>query len=93
VESTNPGNFRRLFELLLLKDTRLQKRAAALPANATYMSPDIQNNLLTVMADTVREKTCQDYALVVDETKDVSKREQILIVLRYVLNGSIYEGF
>ena len=59
-----------------------------------YTSPDIQNQLLEVMGGLVRGKVCkavqvQDaryYSLLCDETKDVnvSKVEQLAIVLRYV---------
>ena len=71
------------------------------PHNATYTSPDIQNQLLEVMGGLVRGEVCkavQDaryYSLLGDETKDVSKVEQLAIVLRYVdvQTATIYERF
>ena len=38
-------------------------------------------------------KTSGQFALIVDETKDVSKTEQISFVLRYFYNESVYESF
>ena len=59
------------------------------------------NQLLVVMGGLVRGKVCkavQDaryYSLLGDETKDVSKVEQLAIVLRYVdvQTATIYERF
>ena len=38
-------------------------------------------------------KTARYYTLIVDKTKDISKKEQLTLVLRYVLNGCVYERF
>ena len=95
-ESMNP---KRIFQFLVSRDPQLQARAQTVPANATYMSPDIQKTLLTVIGDLIREKIRDEvnesgfYALMVDETKDVSKQEQITVVLLYVLKGTVYERF
>jgi hypothetical protein len=35
--------------------------------------------------------SAQFYTLMADETKDVSKSEQLSLVLRYIYNGSTYE--
>ena len=97
--SANPGNFKQIFDMLVSRDKRLQCRVATIPANATYQSPEMQNELLGVMADIVRDKIRKDihasgyFALMVDETKDVSKQEQLSVVLRYVVEGTIYERF
>ena len=71
------------------------------PHNAMYTSPDIQNQLLEVMGGLVCGKVykaVQDaryYSLLGDETKDVSKIEQLAIVLRYVdvPTATIYDRF
>ena len=65
------------------------------------MSPDIQNQLLEVMGGLVRGKVCKAiqnaryYSLLGDETKDVSKVEQLATVLQYidVQTATIYERF
>ena len=33
------------------------------------------------------------YSLLVDESKDVGKKEQMSIMLHYVMNGNVYEHF
>ena len=56
------------------------------PGNASYLSPDIQNNLLEIMGSLVRYQISQEaglFTLLCDETKDISEREQIAIVLCY----------
>ena len=60
------------------------------PRNASYTSPEIQNDILQVMGGIVREKICTAvkkagaYSVLADETKDCSKQEQLAIVLKYV---------
>ena len=70
------------------------------PRNAIY-TPEIQNQLLQLMGELVRSMVCHAvkeavfFSLLVDETNDASKTEQISIVLRYVDidTASIYERF
>lgn len=62
-----------------------------------YLSPEIANQLIQLMAlqvlrtllDSIRPECF--YSLIVDETRDVSGKEQLAISLRWV-NGS-YETF
>ena len=71
------------------------------PLNATYTSPEIQNQLLNVMPNMVRRSICNavqnvgPFSLLADESKDLSKTEQLTVVLRYVdiNDGSIHEHF
>ena len=61
----------------------------------------MQNTLLNIMSGAVRDKICKAvqeanvFSLLADETKDVSKVEQLAIVLRYVdiSTASVYERF
>ena len=39
----------------------------------------------------VKETGC--YCIIADETKDISKREQLSVVLRYFSNSTMYEWF
>lgn len=63
------------------------------------MLHDIQNELIDIMASMVREQVSNEvklgdhFALMVDETKDVSNKEQISVVLRYLNNDNIYGEF
>ena len=66
--------------------------------NATYLSSDIQNELLDISAGLVRETIVNEvkkagiFSIGIDETSDVSRPEQVSIVLRYVdSTGEIQE--
>ena len=80
-------------------DAKIAKKIEGFNENAKYTSAQIQNEVLRILADMVRKqiveevKTNGQFALIVDETKDVSKTEQILFVLRYFYNESVYESF
>ena len=69
------------------------------PMNATLLGHDYQNSMLSVLAQSVLEyiidevRVAQYYTIIVDETKDMSKKEQLTLILRYVLNGVVHERF
>ena len=100
-ESKNRGNFKEILTLVANHDPIVREKLSDGPRNATYESPEIQNTLLNVMGGAVRDKICKAvreataFSLLADETKDVSKVEQLAIILRYVdINtASVYERF
>ena len=69
------------------------------PKNNQLISPKIQKELVQCFAQevllSIREEIGQDvFALLVDESSDVSKKEQMAIVLRYVDSlGFVKERF
>ena len=69
------------------------------PRNAKYTSPDIQNGILHAASRTVIEKieeeACQAkyFAVMADESRDISKTEQVSLCIRYVINSNVYEKF
>ncbi|CAN1854613.1 Zinc finger MYM-type protein 1 [Linum perenne] len=69
------------------------------PGDAKYISPLIQKELLSVMANQVRCKIREEvgdayFSILVDEARDESGREQMAIILRYVTsNGILTERF
>ena len=78
---------------VLCSDTahvRLAVHVKGAAANATYLSPNIQNQMLIAAADLVRKKIIHlvreagCWALIADETMDRQKREQLVIVIRYI---------
>ena len=95
----NPGNFRVLVNLVSKHDDVVRKRLVDGPRNATFLGHAIQNELIDVMAGKVIEKIQEElsqavyYTLIADETKDISKKEQLSIVLRYVHCGIVHERF
>ena len=60
------------------------------PGNAKYTSPTIQNEILHILASNVqnaiREKIGDaKFCILVDEARDESKREQMTIILRFLI--------
>ena len=97
--SLNQGNFVELLKLIGKHDPVIARKAVELPQNAKYTSPQIQNEVLQILADMVRKeileevKEAGEFSLMADETKDVAKTEQISFVLRYFYKGSVHESF
>ena len=98
-KSQRRGNFLELLSLIAQHDPVIKARIEDLPNNAKYTSPDIQNSLINIMASGVQEIIYNNicaagfYLLLADETKDISKREQLAIVLWYVDPVAIHEHF
>lgn len=96
--SINPGNFKVLVSLLSKHDV-VRKRLTEGPRNATFLGHALQNELLAVMAGKVMEKiqaeVCEAhyYTIMADETKDISKKEQLSVLVRYIHIGLIHERF
>ncbi|KAG6667132.1 hypothetical protein CIPAW_01G080100 [Carya illinoinensis] len=69
------------------------------PKSSKYTSPQIQKEILEVLAKKVRNKIREDvgdsrFCIIVDEARDESKREQMAIILRFVdVDGFIQERF
>ena len=99
--SANRGNFLEILKLVAAHDQIVYHRLNDGPKNAAYTSPEIQNTLLNVMGNIVRNEICLAvknagvYSILADETKDCSKRKQLAIVLRYVdiESATIFERF
>ena len=89
--SENHGNFLALLKFRVdAGDTVLGEHLASSARNATYTSPVIQNQIIDVLSDQVRQKIVQKvrkarwFSVVADEVTDVSNKEQLSLVLRYV---------
>ena len=73
-------------------DKQLQK-------HAQWTSPVIQNELLPIIADLFRERITNDvrasgwYGIILDETADISRTEQVSLCLIFALNGTKKEAF
>ena len=59
----------------------------------------IQNELLQIIADLIRERIINDvrasgwYGIILDETSDISRTEQVSLCLSFALNGTKKEAF
>ena len=64
------------------------------PKNAIYTSPDIQNELLSIMVTKIQQEIVLDvlsarfFCVMSDESKDCAKIEQLVISLRHVDQSS-----
>lgn len=93
------GNVREIMRLISMTDETVRKRLETGPRNAKYLHHDIQNEFLSLMAANIKNEIAQEvskakyFALIVDESKDISKTEQLSFVLRYVFENVIHEEF
>ncbi|CAH1104523.1 unnamed protein product [Psylliodes chrysocephalus] len=77
------------------------KCAKYIPKNAIYTSPEIQNQIISILAEVVREQVVSDlkstdvkwFTLLEDGTRDTNNRENISIGIRYVKSGKVFESF
>lgn len=94
----NKGNFLTILDEIAKHDHLIKKRLNA-SGNAKYTSPQIQNEVLEGLAGMVQSeiisevKESEVFSVIVDETKDLKKKEQISLVVRYYYNGAIHESF
>lgn len=98
--SVNRGDFLELVTLLSSYDKNVAKVVLDnAPKNASYISPDSQKEILQVVSEKVKwaireEINNANYCIIVDEASDMSRKEQMAIVLRYVDNdGFVRERF
>ena len=87
----NPGNFQELLKLMgrtgnpILKD--FLENA---PRNATYRSKTIQNELIELCANQIKTsivkeiKMAKEFSVIADEASDISCKEQLSLVFRFV---------
>ncbi|XP_011410063.1 PREDICTED: zinc finger MYM-type protein 1-like [Amphimedon queenslandica] len=89
-DSTNRGNFLEILSLLSKYDDIVRVRLEKGPRNAINTSHSIQNTIINRMATIVRNKICDCiqqagyFSILVDETKNISKNEQMSISIRYL---------
>ena len=90
-DTSNLGNFWALLKFRVdAGDTVLADHLTTACRNATYTSPDIQNQLVAILGDQIRDtilrkvKEAQWYTVIADEVTDASNKEQLSLVLRYM---------
>ena len=96
----NRGNF---LELLNLRSKDIswlgEKMKSQLEAQRQWTSPKIQNEILEIMSAVMRDKIVEDvkksfgYSIIVDETSDICRVEQVAICLRFTMAGETRECF
>ncbi|XP_071740404.1 uncharacterized protein [Rutidosis leptorrhynchoides] len=98
--SKNRGNFLELLKLLASYNDELANVVLEnVPYNSQYIAASIQKELLGIIAKKVRKHIRSEvgdsyFCVMVDESRDESKKEQMAIVIRFVDNdGVIRERF
>ncbi|CAO2170109.1 unnamed protein product [Urochloa humidicola] len=99
-ESYNRGNFIEFRDCLAEHDPKLGKAVGENGAdNSCLLSPDIQRDIVECFANEVLHSILEElgndvFCLLVDESRDVSCKEQMAVVLRYVdKHGIVKERF
>ena len=86
----NKGNFFSITQLLAEYDTVLDKLLQLTKCFPKYLSPLIQNELISVVAEEVlrdiksKLQNAPFFAITLDTTQDVSKKDQLSEIFRYV---------
>ena len=86
----NSGNFLAIIQLLATYDPVLKELVNRPEGSVKYLSPDIQNELIYILAQRVQRDITAEineapfYSVIMDTTQDLSKRDQLSQVYRYV---------
>ena len=93
------GNFLAILSLLAKHDPIIAEKIRLGPKNAKYTHHSIQNAILDIMKEMVLEQIKEElheakyFTVLADESKDVSKKEQVVIAVRYCHQNAIHEEF
>ncbi|CAI0560943.1 unnamed protein product [Linum tenue] len=92
-DSDNRGNFLELLEFHARGREIIQRVVLEnAPRNLQLISPDIQKDIVRALAMEITKEILKDlgdgfFAILVDEARDVSIKEQMAVVIRYVDGG------
>ena len=95
----NEGNFVELIRFRAETDSVLAEHLAKSPRNARYTSKTVQNELVDVIGECIRNdilaevKQAKFYSIIADEVTDAANKEELSISLRFVLDGTVKEVF
>ena len=98
-ESLNEGNFIQLVRFCAETDEVLADHLSNCPRNARYTSKTIQNELIQVAGGKIRTEILEEvkqakfYSIIADEVTDVSNKEELSLVIRYVHEEQVREVF
>jgi hypothetical protein len=90
LDSINQGNFLEMVKLIAFYDAEIGEVVLGnTPHNAKYTSPSIQKEILNIIASNVQREIRKEigdakFFLLVDESRDESKREQMAVVIHFV---------
>ncbi|KAJ7335719.1 hypothetical protein JRQ81_013660, partial [Phrynocephalus forsythii] len=93
ISGKKSGNFIELLKLVAEFDPVMEGHLLYMqqnPGSTTYLSPEIQNEFIQLLASTVTEKLMYDinrakyYGIMFDSTPDAAHQEQMSETIRYV---------
>jgi len=92
-DSANHGNFLEMVHFTARYNPVIKNWLESHPENVTWLSHDVQNELLHLLADEVvsciaNECSRQPYSILCDEVSDRANKELVSIVIRYVVESS-----
>jgi len=92
-DSLNKGIFQELVIFLAdVGDKVLSNHLQSAPDNAKYTSPQIQNEMIRIIGSSIQDKIAKKiqkasiFTVMIDETTDVSHKEQVAVFIRFVEN-------
>ncbi|CAJ2657333.1 zinc finger MYM-type protein 1-like [Trifolium pratense] len=97
--STNKGNFLQLVDFLVNHNETIREVWKNTRGNLKLTSPPIQKDFVRVAASETTKAILDDqgdslFAIMIDESRDISVKEQMVVVLRYVnKKGQVIERF
>ena len=95
----NEGNFIQLVQFHAQTDKVLADHLSNCPRNGRYTSKTIQNELLQVTGDKIRSEILEEvkqakfYSIIADEVTDISNKEELSLVIRYLHEEQVREVF
>ena len=95
--NTSTENFRAILQLYLMGNFELAAHLKESPSNATYLSPDIQNELITLIGEEIllsisfEIKNFSCFAIIADETTDQLIKSQLSRVVKYLKGNNLTE--
>ena len=93
------GKFLAILSVVARHDPVIAKRVQYGPSNAKYTHHTMQNALLDITKDMTLEQIREElskavyFTVLADESKDTSKKEQVVVAVQYFLNNGIQEEF
>ena len=94
----NRGNFLEILTLISKKDSIVRSKLEG-AKYARYTHHDIQNEIIETFSSLIKKDILNDvqiskwFSLLVDESRDIAKIEQLSVCLRYIKDGSPREEF
>ena len=97
-DSFNRGNFLEILTMVSKHDEIVHACLHG-SGNAKYTHHSIQNTIISIMGDLILNDIKEEilkaefYSIITDETKDLAKKEQLTLVLRYIYENEIHKEF